>query len=153
MTDEQEIEIILIEDNAHDAEMTMRTLKKNSLANHIVWLKDGESAMEYLFSNGEDRGSSAIPKPRLILLDLKLPKVDGLEILERLKGDDATRFIPVVVMTSSGEPGDVRECYKLGVNSYIVKPVNFDEFTEAVRQLGLYWLLLNRPPQESGETK
>jgi two-component system, response regulator len=133
-------QILLVEDNPSDIELTLHALKKNHLANHIDVVRDGAEALEYLF------GAGATPAPRLILLDLKLPKVDGLEVLQKVKADPRTQSIPVVVLTSSREDRDVVECYKLGVNSYIVKPVDFVQFAEAVQNLGLYWLLLNEPP-------
>ena len=139
------VEILLVEDSPDDAELALLALKDNHLANRIHLVRDGAEALEFLF------GSGAIPKPqseeiKLILLDLKLPKVDGLEVLQRIKSDPRTQHIPVVVMTSSREERDVVASYKLGVNSYIVKPVDFEQFTEAVRQLGLYWMLLNHLP-------
>ena len=135
---QQQIEILLAEDNAEDAEMTIRALKRNNLANHLHWVKDGAEALDYLF------GTAQLPK--LVLLDIKMPKVDGIEVLRRLKEKPATRGIPVVVMTSSNEERDVVESYRLGVNSYIVKPVQFDAFMETVAKIGLYWLLTNRVP-------
>jgi CheY-like chemotaxis protein len=143
-------EIILVEDNPNDAEMTMRVLKKNNLANRLVWLKDGAAALEFLFGPSAVTGSSLGPESRLILLDLKLPKVDGLTVLSRVKSDPRTRTTPVVVLTSSQEESDIVRSYAAGVNSYIVKPVEFEKFTEAVSQLGLYWLLLNQPPRKTG---
>jgi two-component system response regulator len=137
------IEILLVEDNPNDAELTLRALKKNHLANRIHLVRDGAEALEFIFGTGNNKSYS---QPKVILLDLKLPKIDGLEVLRRLKGDEQTRSIPVVMMTSSREERDVVESYRLGVNSYIVKPVDFDQFTEAVRQLGMYWVLLNNPP-------
>ena len=133
-------QILLVEDNPSDIELSLHALKKNHLANHIEVARDGAEALEYLF------GADAKPVPRLILLDLKLPKVDGLEVLQKIKADPRTRSVPVVVLTSSREDRDIVECYKLGVNSYIVKPVDFGQFAEAVRSLGMYWLLLNEPP-------
>jgi two-component system, response regulator len=133
-------QILLVEDNPSDIELSLHALKKNHLANHIELARDGAEALEYLF------GADAKPAPRLILLDLKLPKVDGLEVLQKIKSDPRTRAIPVVVLTSSREDRDIIECYNLGVNSYIVKPVDFGQFAEAVRSLGMYWLLLNEPP-------
>jgi len=147
MKNENEVEILLVEDNPRDAELTLRALKKRHLANHLVWVKDGAEALDYIFGAGTNAGPTPNHTPRVILLDLKLPKVDGLEVLRRLKGDDRTKSIPVVVLTSSREERDVVESYRLGVNSYIVKPVDFDKFAEAVVELGLYWLLLNQPPK------
>jgi CheY-like chemotaxis protein len=141
-------EILLIEDNPRDAEMAMRALKKNNLANRLVWVKDGAEAIDYIFGRPEAPGVFSSSRPKLILLDLKLPKVDGLEILERLKRDPQTRNIPVAVLTSSREETDIVRSYQAGVNSYIVKPMKFEKFTESVKQLGMYWLLLNEPPQE-----
>lgn len=140
------IEILLVEDNPNDAELALHALKESKLANHIEWLQDGAEALDYLFGIGAYAGRDLNTQPRVILLDLKLPKVDGLEVLKRIKSDDHTRTIPVVVMTSSREESDIVESYKLGVNSYIVKPVDFDRFAEAVRALGMYWVLLNQPP-------
>jgi CheY-like chemotaxis protein len=141
-------EILLIEDNPRDAEMAMRALKKNNLANQLVWVKDGAEALEHIFGRPEAPGVFFSAWPKLVLLDLKLPKVDGMEVLTRLKRDPRTRSIPVVVLTSSREETDIVRSYEAGVNSYIVKPVNFEKFTEAVNQLGMYWLLLNQPPEE-----
>jgi two-component system response regulator len=141
------VEILLVEDNPNDVELTLRALKKHNLANRIHVVRDGAEALEFLFCTGAyaDRD---IKNPKVILLDLKLPKVDGLEVLRQVKSDPRTRTIAVVVLTSSREERDVVQSYKLGTNSYIVKPVDFEQFTEAVRQLGLYWLLLNElPPQ------
>jgi CheY-like chemotaxis protein len=133
------IEILLAEDSAADAEMTQRALKRNNLANRVRWVKDGAEALEHLF------GAGGRP-PKLVLLDIKMPKVDGIEVLRRLKADAATQKIPVVVMTSSNEERDVVESYRLGVNSYIVKPVQFDAFMETVAKIGLYWVVTNRVP-------
>ena len=133
------IEILLAEDNSADAEMTLRALKRNNLANRVRWVKDGEEALEYLFGQGTR-------PPKLVLLDIKMPRVDGIEVLRRLKADPATQKIPVVVMTSSNEERDVVESYRLGVNSYIVKPVQFESFMETVAKIGLYWVLTNRAP-------
>ena len=140
------IEIVLIEDNPHDAELVLRALKKHGLANKLQLLQDGAEALEFIFATGAYVGREINYRPKLILLDLKLPKVDGLEILRRLKGDERTRSVPVVVMTSSQEEKDIVESYSLGVNSYIVKPVDFDKFVQSVADLGLYWLLLNKVP-------
>jgi two-component system, response regulator len=147
MTDIKEVEILLVEDNASDAELAMRALKKHNLANNIVWVKDGEEAIDFLFCAGKyaDRDFNNIPK--VVLLDLRLPKVDGMEVLRKIKSDERTKIIPVVVLTSSKEDRDIVESYKLGVNSYIAKPVSFDEFAETVADMGLYWLLLNKKPK------
>jgi CheY-like chemotaxis protein len=134
------VELLLVEDNPSDEELTLHVLKKNNLTNRIHVVRDGAEALEFLFDNF-DNGVRNVPK--LILLDLKLPKVNGIEVLARIKGDDRTKMIPVVVLTSSREDTDLSTCYQLGVNSYIVKPVDFAQFTECIRQLGLYWLLLN----------
>jgi len=145
MADEQ-FEILLAEDNAEDAEMTMRALRRNNLVNQLHWVKDGAEALDYLFCTGAYAGRSASRPPKLVLLDIKMPRVDGIEVLRRLKADPATRAIPVVVMTSSNEERDVVESYRLGVNSYIVKPVQFDDFMQTVSKIGLYWVLTNRVP-------
>ena len=147
MVTEQRIEILLAEDNAEDAEMTIRALKHNNLANRLHWVKDGEEALDFMFCTGAYGGRNPASGPKLVMLDLKMPKVDGIEVLRRLKGNAATRAIPVVVMTSSNEERDVVESYQLGVNSYIVKPVEFDAFVETVTRIGLYWMLTNRAPQ------
>ena len=140
------IEILLVEDNPEDVELTLRAFRKNNLSNKIHVVRDGEEALECLFGTGRYKDSSPCSNARMILLDLKLPKVDGLEVLQRCKGDSRTSRIPVVVLTSSREERDMVESYKLGVNSYIVKPVDFPQFTDAVRQLGLYWMVLNEVP-------
>ena len=142
-----EVEILLVEDNPNDAELTIRALKKQHLANNLVRVKDGEEALDFVFATGPYAGRKIENGPKVILLDLKLPKVDGLEVLRRLKSDDRTKIIPVVVLTSSKEEQDVVNSYKLGVNSYILKPVDFEKFSNAVIDLGLYWLLLNQPPR------
>lgn len=141
------VEILLIEDSPEDLELTIRSLRKANFGNHIAIARDGEEALDFVFCRGSHAGRSIEDTPRLIMLDLKLPKIDGLEVLRRIKGDERTRTIPVVVLTSSKEHSDLIRSYDLGVNSYIVKPVNFDGFSEAVRQLGMYWLLLNQPPK------
>jgi CheY-like chemotaxis protein len=140
------IETLLVEDNPQDLELTLRALRKANLANLVQVARDGAEALDFIFCKGVHAGRRIEDVPRVVLLDLKLPKVDGLEVLRRIKADPRTRTIPVVVLTSSREQGDVVESYRLGVNSYIVKPVNFDGFMAAVQQLGLYWLRLNEPP-------
>lgn len=137
----QAVEILLIEDNPDDAGLTIHALKKNNLANNLLHLHDGEEALEYLFSPE----MTSIPK--VVLLDLKMPKVDGIEVLRRLKSDEDRKIIPVVVLTSSKEDVDILEAYKLGVNAYIVKPVDYDKFVKAISEIGLFWLLLNQPPK------
>ncbi len=141
---ENPLEILLVEDNLNDAELSLYALKKFKIANSIYHARDGEEALSYLFDVSESESRRQIP--RLILLDLKLPKVDGLEVLRKLKSDPRTHSVPVVVLTSSREERDIIESYHLGVNSYIVKPIDFEQFTEAVRNVGLYWLLLNQSP-------
>ena len=145
MNDSQAVEILLVEDNADDVDLTLFALQRAKLANHIHVLRDGAEALDFLFCRGPHAGRVLTNHPKVILLDLKLPKVDGLEVLRRLKGDPRTKMIPVVILTSSKEQRDVIESYNLGVNSYIVKPVNFERFSEAVKELGYYWLLLNQP--------
>jgi len=147
MNDTTIVEILLVEDNPQDLRLTLRALKKSHLANHIHVARDGAEALQFIFCEGEYAGRKIENAPKVILLDLKLPKVDGKEVLERVKGDPRTKTIPVVVLTSSKEQCDVVESYKLGVNSYIVKPVDFEGFVAAVQQLGMYWLLHNQPPK------
>lgn len=149
MTTSMTAEILLVEDNADDVELTLRALKKNHVTNRVAVVQDGAEALEYLFATGRyaDRSISSLPK--VVLLDLKLPLVSGTEVLRRCKGDERTSQIPIVVLTSSREEPDIQTCYELGANSYIVKPVDFQQFTEAVRQVGLYWLLLNEAPAVS----
>jgi two-component system response regulator len=141
-----EVEILLIEDNMSDAELTIRALKKNHMVNNLVHLKDGAEALDFIFGQGEYAGRPMESTPKVILLDLKMPKINGLEVLEKLKADERTKKIPVVVLTSSKEDPDIQLCYSLGVNSYVVKPVDFESFIKAVSDLGLYWMLLNQPP-------
>ncbi len=141
----EQVEILLVEDNALDAEMTMRALKNGGLANKLLWVKDGQQALDYLFRHGDYSGREE-DYPRLVLLDLKMPRVDGIEVLKAVKADERTRRIPVVVMTSSQEERDVAQSYELGVNSYVVKPVDFNAFTSLARQAGYYWLAINRTP-------
>jgi CheY-like chemotaxis protein len=143
MTENNQLEILLIEDNHHEAELTIRSLKKHKLANKLKHIDDGAEALDFIFSRGAFSGKEISSNPKLILLDLKLPKVSGLEILRQLKADERTQMIPVVVLTSSQEERDVVESYRLGVNSYIVKPVNFESFGKAIAEIGLYWLILN----------
>jgi len=145
---EPPIEVLLIEDNPNDVEMTLYAFEQYRLSNRIHVVRDGAEALEFIFATGAYADRQNAENPRVILLDLKLPKVDGLEVLRQIKSDPRTRAIPVVVLTSSREESDIVESYNLGVNSYIVKPVDFEQFTEAVRQLGLYWLLLNEPPPQ-----
>ncbi len=140
------IEILFIEDNPHEAELTIRSLKKHNLANRLKHIADGPEALDFIFSQGIYADRKESQNPKLILLDLKLPKMSGLEILRQIKTNEQTKTIPVVVLTSSKEEMDVAESYRLGANSYIVKPVNFESLNEAVKQLGLYWLLLNQNP-------
>lgn len=141
-----EVEILLVEDNPSDAELAMRALKKNNLANNVIRVCDGEEAIDYIFARGPFKSHERLNLPKLILLDLKLPKIDGLELLKIIKADPITKLIPVVVLTYSVEESDMIESYRLGVNSYIVKPVDFDKFIESVRNIGFYWLLLNKQP-------
>jgi len=143
-----EVEILLVEDTAADAELTIRALKKNCLVNNLVWVKDGAEALDFLFATGAYADRDKTHQPKVVLLDLRLPRISGVEVLRRLKSDERARTIPVVVLTSSKEDVDVEECYRLGVNSYITKPVSFDEFVKVVGELGLYWLLLNKIPNE-----
>ena len=145
---ENTIEILLVEDNPDDVELTLRALKKQNITNRIEVVRDGAEALDFIFCTGEYEHRSMENAPKLILLDLKLPRVDGLEVLEKIKSDPRTKAIPVVILTSSREERDIVESYKLGVNSYITKPVDFEQFSESVRQLGLYWLLLNEPPNK-----
>lgn len=140
------IEILLVEDNPADLKMTLHALKSGKVANHIQVARDGAEALEFIFCEGAFSARNINDRPKVILLDLKLPKVDGLEVLARVKGDPRTRNIPVVIMTSSNEQSDVASSYDLGVNSYIVKPVNFESFAKAVQELGMYWMLLNQVP-------
>jgi two-component system response regulator len=142
--DYKDVEILLVEDNPRDAELTLRALKKHHLANKVYVVRDGEEALDFLFGTGQYIGQS-LENMRVILLDLKLPKVSGVEVLERLKSDGRTKEIPVAVLTSSHEDQDIKKCYRLGVNSYVVKPVEFDSFAKTVAEMGFYWLLVNKP--------
>lgn len=141
------IDIVLCEDNADDAELTIRALTKQGLSSSLVHVKDGEELLQYVFCSGPYAGRNAASQPRLIILDLKMPKVDGLEVIRKLKSDNRTNMIPLVLLTSSKEEKDIMESYALGVNSYIVKPVEFEGYVKAVSTLGLYWLILNQPYQ------
>jgi two-component system response regulator len=138
------VEILLIEDSMQDAELTIRALRKSNITNELIHLKDGAEALDFIFGNGKYGGRDITQKPKVILLDLKMPKVDGIEVLGKIKENELTKKIPVVVLTSSKEDPDIRRCYELGANSYIVKPVEFDNFSKAVSDLGLYWMLLNQ---------
>ena len=141
----EEVEILLAEDNKLDAELTLRALKNGGLANKVLWVKDGQQALDYLFRHGDyaDRGDTV---PRLVLLDLKMPRVDGIEVLRAIKAREETRRIPVVIMTSSQEETDIAVSYDLGVNSYVVKPIEFEALAAVARNAGFYWLAINRPP-------
>ena len=146
MSDIDNVEILLVEDNPHDAEMTMRALKKSNFLNTVLWVEDGVQALDFIRCAGEYKTRDASRQPKLILLDIKMPRLDGLEVLRELKGDERTRAIPVVVMTSSNEDRDLLESYRLGANGYVTKPVQYASFLEAVERIGLYWLTLNRAP-------
>lgn len=141
-----EIEILLVEDNKGDAELTIRALKKKNLANNLIHLENGADALDYIFAEGIYAARSLDNIPRLILLDLNMPKIGGIEVLQKIKSDERTKKIPVVILTSSKEDPDIEKCYSLGANSYIVKPVEFDKFANTVDELVLYWLVLNQPP-------
>ncbi|HYA12634.1 MAG TPA: response regulator [Thermodesulfovibrionales bacterium] len=142
-----EVEILLVEDNPNDAELAIRALKARNLANKLIWLKDGVEALDFIFAQGQYADRSVEDVPKVVLLDLKLPRVNGLEVLEKIKSDKRTMAIPVVVLTSSSEERDIVTSYNLGVNSYILKPVDFDKFIDAVKEVGLYWLLMNKTPR------
>ena len=143
----KEVEILLVEDSASDAEMTIRALKKNHLANQLLHVHDGAEALDFIFAEGEYAGRQIQNVPRVILLDLKMPKVNGIEVLQKIRADERTKRIPVVVLTSSKEDPDIKKCYDLGANSYVVKPVEFDDFQKAISDLGLYWMIVNQNPQ------
>ena len=140
----EEVEILLVEDNMSDAELTIRALNKAKIANNILHLKDGAEALDYLFGKGDYASRDLTKLPKVILLDIKMPKVDGIEVLRQLKASEHTKAIPVVIMTSSSEEKDIVSSYRLGVNSYVVKPVGFEDFARAVSELGFYWMLLNK---------
>lgn len=144
---QSEIEILLIEDSKHDAEMTIRALRKHNLSNIITHLEDGAEGLDFIFGTGNYKGRNIDNKPKVILLDLKMPKVDGIEVLRKVKSEEHTKTIPIVVLTSSKEDPDIQTCYQLGVNSYIVKPVEFENFSKAIADIGLYWMLLNQSPR------
>lgn len=138
------VEILIVEDNPNDAEMALRAFKKNNLTNNVLVVEDGEEALNFIFARGNFSNRKLSNRPKIILLDLKLPKIDGLEVLKVIKSNPTTKVIPVIVLTSSAEESDIIKSYQLGVNSYIVKPVEFEKFVEAIEDLGLYWLLLNK---------
>jgi two-component system response regulator len=146
MTEQNIVDILLVEDNPNDVELTMIALKENNLANHVHVVKDGEEALEFIFCTGRYKNRENHLNLKVILLDLKLPKVDGIDVLKKIRSDERTKCIPVVVLTSSREERDIVDTYKLGVNSYIVKPVQFEDFIKTVKELGLYWLVINQPP-------
>lgn len=141
-----EVEILFVEDNMSDAELTIRALQKNNIINKLHHAKDGAEALDFIFGQGKYTGRTIENAPKIVLLDLKMPKVNGIEVLQKLKSDERTKSIPIIVLTSSKEDPDIRKCYELGVNSYVVKPVEFESFIKAVSHLGLYWMLLNHPP-------
>jgi two-component system, response regulator len=147
MTDSTDVEILLVEDNIHDAELTLRALRKADITKHIVHLKNGQEGLDFIFGRENFSGRDTSRQPKVILLDLKMPKVNGLDVIKELKADEMAKMIPIVVLTSSREDPDIETCYRLGVNSYIVKPVEFENFSKAVIQLGLYWLVFNHPSQ------
>ncbi|MFT3676110.1 MAG: response regulator [Chitinophagaceae bacterium] len=141
------VEVLLVEDNVADAELTIRELRKHNMANHLVHVKNGEEALEFIFARGKYASTREVQyTPKMVLLDIQMPKVNGIEVLQQIKDDPRTRSLPVVILTSSKENPDIQRCYDLGANSYIVKPVNFESFAQAIKNLGFYWLLLNQPP-------
>jgi two-component system response regulator len=149
---ENEVDILLVDDSQDDLDLTLHALRAENLANHVFIARDGEEALDFLFCSGPHSGRSFDRPPKLVLLDLKMPKVDGMQVLQKIKGDPRTKTIPVVLMTSSREERDMLSGYELGVNSYIQKPVDFGEFRKAVKTLGLYWLVTNRPPVANGKS-
>ena len=143
------VDILLVEDNLDDAELTIHELKKYNMGNNLIHVGDGEAALEFMFATGKYAGQRKVEdSPKLVLLDIKMPKVNGIEVLQAIKGDERTRTTPVVILTSSKEDPDIKQCYELGANSYIVKPVNFERFTAAIKNLGFFWLLLNQAPSK-----
>lgn len=140
------IDILFVEDSPIDAELTLLALREENLANNVIWLQDGAQALDFIFAEGEYAARNMDNQPKLILLDLKMPKVGGMEVVKRIRGDERTKSIPIVIMTSSQEEKDIFDTYKLGINSYIVKPVDFDKFTKSVKEIGFYWLLMNHSP-------
>jgi len=142
----QGIEILLVEDSTSDAEMTIAVLKKNNLANKLLHVKDGAAALDFIFGEAEHAGRNIEDQPKVILLDLKMPKVSGIEVLEKIRSDQRTRTIPIVILTSSKEDPDIKKCYELGANGYVVKPVEFEEFQKAISNLGLFWMIVNQQP-------
>lgn len=147
MTTVEPVEVLLIEDNSQDAELELRALKKNNLVNSITLIENGADAVDFIFCQGKYSDREMTQHPKLILLDLKLPKINGLEILKMIKEDERTKTIPVVILTSSGEDPDIKTAYHLGANSYVIKPVGFDAFMESINKMGFYWLLVNKPPK------
>jgi len=147
MKDLNTVEILIVEDNPQDAELTIRAMRKNNLANNFYVAEDGEEALDFIFCKGKYVNRSFTHPPKVIFLDLKLPKISGLEVLQEIKSNPLTKSLPVVMVTSSREDPDIRKAYELGVNSYVVKPVNFEDFLSAMSQTGLYWLLVNEPPK------
>jgi CheY-like chemotaxis protein len=147
MTEENFVEILLVEDNKNDAELALMALEDSNLSNHVVWLKNGKEALDFIFAEGQYADRNITNQPKVILLDLKMPKVGGLEVLKKIRSDQRTRKIPITILTSSKEERDIIESYELGVNSYIVKPVDFDQFIKSVKEIGYYWALINQPPK------
>jgi CheY-like chemotaxis protein len=141
------VEVLLVEDNTSDAELTIRELKKHNMANNLVHVKNGEEALDFIFATGKYAGTREVQySPKVVLLDIQMPKVNGIEVLQKIRNDPRTKATPVVILTSSKEDPDIQRCYSLGANSYIVKPVNFEGFAQAIKNLGFYWLLMNQPP-------
>jgi two-component system response regulator len=153
MENQDYIDILIVEDNSNDAELAILALKGENLANNLIWLKDGVQALDFIFAEGEYIGRDIEKRPKIILLDLKMPRVGGIEVLRRIRSDERTKNIPVVVMTSSKEEKDIIATYNLGVNSYIVKPVDFEQFNKSIRDMGFYWLVVNQPPVVKSELR